>query len=178
MATWTTPKVYVAGNALTAAELNTYLSDNTTYLYDRVVGFYPTTSADVTRASSTFATLDVLTFPCVSGKNYTWMFVATWTHSNVGGGPVFGFNHPGGNARALFEYTGETSNISDTRDWVTATDSGNGVATVDTIDVARIVVAHGRYTCTSSGTFQMRYARNTTGTLTVQAGASLFVTSD
>jgi len=178
VATWTTPPTFVDSVGLSASELNTYLRDNLQYLYDRLIADYPTTSSDVTKSSGTFTTLDVLTFPVVSGKNYTFMFVATWSHSSVSGGPAFGFNHPGGNARALFEYTGETSNVSDTRDWVTNTDTATGVATVDTIDVARICVAHGRYTCSSSGTFQMRYARNTAGTLTVQAGASLFVTSD
>lgn len=178
MTAWTTPKTFSAGSALTASELNTYLSDNTLHLYERVVGYAPTTSSDVTRASATFADLDVLQFPVANGKNYSFMFIATWSHSNTGGGPVFSFSHPGGNARALFEYTGETSNVSDLRDWVTSIDGGAGVATVDTIDVARICVAHGRYTASASGTFTMRYARNTTGTLTVQSGASLFVTSD
>jgi hypothetical protein len=177
MTSWTTPKTWSAAT-LTSAELNTHVRDNLSHLYERVVGYAPTTSSDVTRASATFADLDVLSFPVATGKNYTFMFIATWSHSNTGGGPIFSFDHPGGNARALFEYTGETSNISDLRDWVTSIDGGAGVATVDTIDVARICVGHGRYTCTSSGTFKMRYARNTTGTLTVQAGASLFVTSD
>jgi len=152
--------------------------DNTLHLYERVVGYAPTTSGDVTRNSSSFADLDVLTFPVASGKNYTFIFVCSWEHSSTSGGPVFSFNHPGGTVRALFEYTGESSSISDTRDYVNSSDTGSGVATVDTGGASRMCIGHGRYTCTSSGTFAMRYARNTTGTLTVHAGASLFVTSD
>ncbi len=181
---WTSPKTYTSGAALTASELNTHQRDNLLHLYERVVGYNPVMSADsASRNSATFADIvgatgAALSFPVASGKNYTFMFIATWTHSTTTGGPIFSFDHPGGTARALFEYTGEVTNESDTRNWVTSIDGGSGVATTDTVDIARICVAHGRYDCTTSGTFAMRYARNTAGSITVQAGSSLFVTSD
>lgn len=180
MTAWTSPKTYTAGAALTAAEKNTYERDNMLYLYERVVGYNPTTSSDLTRDNSAFATITGLTFPVAAGKNYTFIFVATWEHSTTGGGPIFSFDHPdtGTAAVALFEYTGETSSTSDLRDWVNAKGTGTGVATADAAAGKRICVGHGRYTCSTGGTFSMRYARNTGGTLTVHAGASLFVTSD
>lgn len=178
MTAWTTPKTFVSGSALTAAELNEQLRDNTLHLYERQVGYSPTMSADVTRAAATFANLSNLSFPVASGTNYSWIFIATWENSSTSGGPIFSFTHAGGNGIGLFEYTGETSDTSDLRDWVQSQDGGSGVATVDTANVRRICVAHGRYNATGSGTFQMRYARNTAGTLTVHAGSSLLVTSD
>jgi hypothetical protein len=178
MASWTSPKTWSAGSPVTAAELNTHLRDNLTYLYDRDVGLSPTKSADQTRNSAVFTDITDLTFSVTAGKNYTIIAVITWTHDNVGGGPIISFNHPGGTARLLVEHTGETSSTSSLREWITTNDGGSGVATVDTINVARITTGFGRYTCSSSGTFAMRVARNTTGTTTIQAGASLFVTSD
>lgn len=173
--TWTTPKTWVAGSALTAAELNEQVRDNLDYLYARTS---PTMSSDVTRSVGTFADLDVLQFAVVNGKNYTVQGVVTWSHSSVSGGPVFAYNHPGGNARMRIEYSGETSPTSVDREWITSTDSGSGVATVDVVDVARMTLFWIRYTCTADGTFAIRYKRNTAGTLTVQAGSSLFITSD
>ena len=179
MTSWTAPKTYTAGSALTASELNTHTRDNLLHLYERVVGYSPTMASDSpARNSATFADLTGLSFPVANGKNYTWIFIATWEHSSTSGGPVFGFTHAGGNCVGLFEYTGESSTSSDTRDWEQAQDTGSGVATVDTSGVRRICVAHGRHQATASGTFQMRYARNTTGSVIVHAGSSLFVTSD
>lgn len=178
MTAWTTPKTFSAGSALTAAELNENLRDNTLHLYERVVGYAPTKSSDETRASASFADIDDLSFPVASGKNYSFIFIATWEHSSTSGGPIFSFTHAGGDCVALFEYTGESSSTSDLRDWVNSQDGGSGVATVDSANVRRICIAHGRYLASGSGTFSMRMARNTTGTLTVHAGASLFVTSD
>lgn len=178
MASWTTPKTWVAGSPVTAAELNSHLRDNLTYLYARDVGLSPTKTSDQTRNSAVFADIDDLTFSVTSGKNYSFHAIITWTHSSTSGGPIISFNHPGGTCRMMGDYSGETSNTSSLREWVTTTDGGSGVATVDTVDTARMFVADARYTCTSSGTFAMRVARNTTGTTTIQAGASLFVTSD
>jgi len=178
MTSWTAPKTYTAGSALTASELNTHTRDNLLHLYERVVGYSPTMSSDQTRDSSAFGNVTELTFPVASGKNYGIIGAGTWKHSSTAGGLILGFDHPGGNCRGLFEYTGETSTTSNTRDWEQAQDTGSGVATVDTSGARRICVAHGRHQATASGTFQMRYARNTTGSVIVHAGSSLFVTSD
>jgi hypothetical protein len=182
MTAWTTPKTWVADDGLTAAELNEQVRDNTLHLYERVVGYNPTTSSDDTVNSGTFKNINggTLSFPVAAGKNYTFIFIGTWEHSSTGGGPIFGFDHPdsGTACVALFEYTGETSSISDTRDWVNAKASGTGVATADSAAAKRICIGHGRYICSTSGTFYMQFARNTGGTSTIHAGASLFVTSD
>jgi hypothetical protein len=137
----------------------------------------PTKASDQTRDSTDFVDITDLTFPVVNGTAYTAIVVITWAHANASGGPVFSFNHPGGTCRMLIEHTGETSSTSSTKEWITTNDGGSGVATVDTINVARMSIGYIRYSCTADGTFAMRFARNTTGVLTVQAGASLFVTS-
>lgn len=137
----------------------------------------PTKASDQTRDSAVFADIDDLTFPVVSGTAYSVIAMITWSHASASGGPVFSFNHPGGTCRMLIEHTGEASSTSSTKEWITTTDGGSGVATVDTINVARMSIGYIRYSCTSNGTFAMRFARNTTGVLTVQAGASLFVMS-
>lgn len=178
MATWTSPKTWVAGSPVTAAELNTHLRDNLTFLYDRDVGLTPTLSADVTRNSAAFANLTGLSFSCEAGKNYGIVGSIMWTHSSTSGGPIFSWTDPGGVTSVLFDYTGETSSTSSTRDWVASDDGGTGVATVDSADTRRFCRLFGTYECDTSGTWTIRYARNTTGTLTVRKGSSLFVTSD
>jgi len=179
MTSWTAPKTYTAGSALTASELNTHTRDNLLHLYERVVGYSPTMSSDQTRDNSAFGNVTELTFPVASGKNYGIIGAGTWKHSSTAGGLILGFDHPGGNCRGLFEYTGETSTTSNTRDWVTAIDTGSGVATAQASDsVYAWWIPVLRYQCTSSGTFALRFARNTGGIVTLQAGSSLFVTSD
>jgi hypothetical protein len=179
MTTWTTPPTFVAGAALTAAELNTYVRDNTTYLYDRVVGYNPTKSTDQTKTNATFATITDLTFPVANGKNYTVVAVLKWSHSTAaaGDGPGFGYDHPGGTTGFLFEYTGNGSSTGMFRDWQNATDAGI-VSQNDSAGASRICIIHGTYQASASGTFSMRFKRFNAGTLTVYAGSSLFVTSD
>ena len=179
MASWTTPKTWTAGSALTAAELNTHARDNLTHLYERVVGYAPTMSIDDTRDNVTFETVTGLTFPVAAGKNYGIIGAGTWKHSSTAGGLVLGFKHPGGNCRGLFEYTGATSTTSNTRDWSTVQDSGSGVSNANAADtVYAWWIPVLRYQCTVSGTFELRFKRNGGGITTIQAGSSLFVTSD
>lgn len=143
-----------------------------------MVGYAPTLSVDRTKSSGTFSTITDLTFPVASGKNYTVIFVSTWEHTSTSGGPIFGFDHPGGACRGLFQYTGETSGEAVIYDQVSAVDSGDGIATTQVADTGYFCTGSIRYQCTSSGTWSMRIARNTTGTTTIHAGSSLFVTSD
>lgn len=56
MPSWSAPPTFVAGNTLTAAQLNTYVSDNTTHLYDlfnTVQTFTPQLYQAANRTSST-----------------------------------------------------------------------------------------------------------------------------
>lgn len=179
MATWTTPPTFVAGNALTAAEMNAYVRDNPQYLYDRVVGYSPTKSTDQTKAATTYSDITDLTFPVVSGKNYTVLGVLKWSHSTAGAGdgPGFSYNHPGGSTGFLFQYTGNASSTGIFRDWQNGTDSAS-VSQNDSAGASRICIIHGTYQASGSGTFAMRLKRFSAGTLTVYAGSSLFVTSD
>lgn len=180
MTSWTTPKTFVAGDALTAAELNEQLRDNTLHLYERVVGYAPTQANDQTKAATSYSDISDLTFPVASGKNYTVIGVLRWTHSTANGssdGPGFSYNHPGGTTSFLFEYTGNSSPTGIFRDYQSAVDSAV-VSLNDSAGANRLCFIHGVYTASSSGTFAMRMKRFNSGTLTLKAGSSLFVTSD
>jgi hypothetical protein len=179
MTSWTAPKTFTAGSALTASELNTYLSDNTLHLYERVVGYAPTQSSDQTKSNTTWSDITDLTFPVASGKSYTVIGVLRWSHSTngAGDGPGFGYNHPGGTTSFLFEYTGNGSATGIFRDYQAVVDSGV-VSQNDTAGSTRLCIIHGVYKATASGTFAMRMKRFSAGTLTLVAGSSLFVTSD
>ena len=139
------------------------------------------TSADVTTSSASWADLTGLTFPCDSGKNYAFDLTLTYESSSTSGGPVVGFNHPGGTANMLIEYYGDTSaTVSQTeaQNGTDGTGGGAGVASANTGGATYFIRARGRYQCTSSGTFAIRMKRNTAGTVTFHKGCRLSVVSD
>lgn len=139
------------------------------------------TSADVNTSSASWADLTGLTFPCDSGKNYAFELILTYESSSTSGGPVVGFNHPGGDCRMLVDYQGETSATTTTTEAQTGTDGtggSGGVATANTGGAVYFIRAVGRYQCTSSGTFAIRMKRNTAGTVTFHKGCHLRVVSD
>lgn len=138
-------------------------------------------SSDVTTSSSSWADLTGLTFPCDSGKVYSFELVLTYESSSTSGGPVVGFNHPGGTCHMLIDYQGETSATATTTEAQNGTDGtggGSGVATANTAGASYFIRAKGRYQCTSSGTFAIRMKRNTAGTVTFHKGCHLRVVSD
>lgn len=53
MAIWTTPKTWNVGDVLTAADMNTYVRDNTSYLHDPIVDYTVTGSAVATIDTNT-----------------------------------------------------------------------------------------------------------------------------
>lgn len=59
MASWTTPKTFVGFDGLTAAELNTYLRDNTQYLKDAISGYEDPTAQSWTIINQNGATVSV-----------------------------------------------------------------------------------------------------------------------
>lgn len=178
---WTAVKTYIAGSALTAAELNTYIGTDGSmqYLYERVTGFNPVQSVDQTKAATSYSDISDLTFPVASGKHYYVTGTFRWQHSTAGAGdgPGFSYNHPGGSTTFLFEYTGNGSAVGITRDAQTAVDSAV-VSQNDSAGANRMCNFHGTYTCTISGTFAMRMKRFSAGTLTLVAGSAVRVTSD
>jgi hypothetical protein len=138
-------------------------------------------SANVTTASSSWGDLTGLSFTCVSGQAYNFEVILTYEHSDTSGGPVIGFNHPGGTCHMLINYAGETSATSSDTEAQNGTDGtggGSGVATVNGAGSTYFIRAWGRYVCTTSGTFTLRHKRNTAGTLTIHEGSALRVVSD
>jgi hypothetical protein len=176
---WTTPKTWVSGSALTAAEMNEQVRDNTLHLYERVVGYAPTKSADQNIASTTYANVTDLSFPVTNGTNYTVLGVLKWSHSTAGAGdgPGIAYDHPGGGTTFLLEYTGAGSATGVFRDSQSSVDSAV-VSQNDSAGANRLCRIMGTYACTGSGTFQIRFKRFSAGTLTIYKGSSLFVTSD
>lgn len=138
-------------------------------------------SADVPTSSASWADLTGLTFACTSGKNYSFELALTYESSSTSGGPVVGFNHPGGTCHMLVDYYGDTSaTVSQTeaQNGTDGTGGSSGVATANTGGANYFIRATGRYQCTSTGTFAIRMKRNTTGTVTFHKGCLLRVVSD
>lgn len=178
MATWTSPKTWTAGAALTAAELNEQLRDNTQYLYDRYVDRNLILSSAITTSSGSFGNATGLSFAVTDGKNYSILALLWYSHSTDTGGPAFGFDHPGGNCNMFATYGGESSNTSQDHEWENSTDTGAGVATAEVADRRYFVRIQFNYNCDTSGTWSLRWKRNTAGTAMLHAGATLIINSD
>jgi hypothetical protein len=135
-------------------------------------------AADVSKAASSWSDIDGLTATVVNGRFYLLRGFLTWTNSSTSGGIRVGFNHAGGNLRALVRFTGETAADALVNEWHTTTDDGAGVGTVDASATPRMVQFEGRFQCTADGTFAIRYYRNTTGTALIQAGSGFELIAD
>lgn len=178
MSNWTSPKTWADAIALTAAELNTYVRDNLQYLYDRLGTQSAVLSSDVTKSSASFSDLTGLSFTCTSGKNYSVRGFLTYEASSTSLVPQIGVNYPGGSVRGMVTIAGDTSTVSLERDWVTTTDTSGITTTPNATGTAYAIWVDFRYQCTSSGTFALRIARGTTGTLTIHKGSGITITSD
>lgn len=181
MTSWTAPKTWSASSALTAAELNEQVRDNTLHLKEQMTGSTAVLSSDFTTTSSSFVNLTGLSFSCESGKNYSIEIVLTYENSSTSGGPVIGFNHPGGTSHMLIQYAGDTDAVTFSTEAQNGTDGSGGsagVATANTAGANYFIRAWARYQCTSSGTFILRAKRNTAGTLTIHKGSAIRITSD
>lgn len=85
MTSWTTPPTFVAAAALTAAELNTYVRDNTQYLYDRFASSRAITSAtgSISNTQTQIVGLDIPADQLQAGSTYR--IVAFGTAANSSG---------------------------------------------------------------------------------------------
>lgn len=138
-------------------------------------------SSDVTTSSSSWADLTGLTFPCDSGKVYAFDLTLTYESSSTSGGPVVGFDHPGGTCHMLIDYFGDvtaTAAQTEAQNGTDGTGGGSGVASANTAGANYFILARGRYQCTANGTFAIRMKRNTAGTTTFHKGSALRVVSD
>lgn len=134
-------------------------------------------TSDVSKAASSWSDITGLTLPVVAGKFYRVHAIIIWDQSSTSGGIRIGANFPTGTYRAMNRYTGETSDTAFVNESDGSADAGSGVATADSTS-ARFCLIEGRYSCTNSGTFALRYYRNTTGTAKVQVGSSLQLIAD
>lgn len=135
-------------------------------------------TADVSKAASSWSDITGLTAPVVNGRRYMLRAFLLWTQTSTSGGIRVGFNHPGGQCRAMVRLTGETAADAFITEFHTVVDDGTGVATADATGTPRVVMMEARYVCTSDGTFALRYYRNTTGTATVLEGSGMTLIAD
>lgn len=129
-------------------------------------------SADITKSGSTFSDVTDLTFACTSGKAYNIHLFLTYEAAGTSTGLSVGFNHPGGTARAYVEIHGPTSAATHTDEWLSATNTATGTSTVNSSSTIYGIEWKGRYVCTSTGTFALRYKRNgSSANVTIHQGS-------
>ncbi len=133
--------------------------------------------ADKTTSSGSFASISGLAFPVVDTRSYTVVGTFLWSNSTNTGGPVFSWTDPGGTTRMLTTYRGESALESINDEQTTADDTGSGVATANAADILYFATFVINHRATASGTFQMRWKRNTAGTTTLYAGSAIQVMS-
>ena len=134
-------------------------------------------TSDVSKTAITFSDITGLTLPVVAGKYYRVHAIIIWDQSSTSGGIRISANFPTGAYRAMNVFTGETSDTAQVIESHGAADGGSGVATAQ-VTTALFWIIQGRYSCTNSGTFALRYRANTTGTAKIQVGSSLQLIAD
>ena len=75
MASWTTPKTYGAGSALTASELNTYQRDNQTWIKDALTTHGITSDSTVQHVKSDYAGVSAYRSSSLTLPANTWTLV-------------------------------------------------------------------------------------------------------
>ncbi len=112
-----------------------------------------------------------MSFPCIADQDYSFRFSGAYKTADTSTGIVIGFNHPGGNAKAMVEICQSGPSTID-REWLVAFDSATGWSGVDTADAARRFVVEGLYQCSANGTFTLRMQRGGNNHLvTILAGS-------
>lgn len=87
MPSWSTPPTFVAANTLTAAQMNTYVSDNTTYMYDLFHNAWATYTPTVTQSGAVTKTVNRAAY-MQAGKFVTVSVMMTMTGSGTGNNAV------------------------------------------------------------------------------------------
>lgn len=87
MPSWTTSTTFVAGNTLTAAQLNTYLSDNTQYLYDLLHTAWTSYTPTLTQSGAVSKTVTRARYIQI-GKTVIFAVDLACTGSGTGGNAV------------------------------------------------------------------------------------------
>jgi hypothetical protein len=135
-------------------------------------------AADVSKAASSWSDITGLTAPVTAGRRYLVRAFLLWTQTSTSGGVRVSANFPTGAWRAFVRFSGETAADALINEFHSVADDGSGVATADATGAGRVVMIEGRYNCTSSGTFALRYYRNTTGTAAILEGSGLTLIAD
>jgi len=152
---WSTPRTWVAGEIVTAANLNTYVSDNLTYIKDRLDGTakqYIRTATNYTTTSTSLVDVD--------GTNLALTFTTD-----------------GGDVMVTFAgYISNGNNVDttigvdvDSTDYEIIVDQTNNGA--DKANVSFVYIFTGL--SAASHTFKLRW-KTSSGTATLVAGTTLF----
>lgn len=176
--TWVTPITFVASTALTAAQMNQNVRDNTNALNDRL---QRVRKANVNALlSSTTLTNDAeLKFTAVAGQDYLISSVLIVSSSSAAIDLQIAFSFPAGTMTfgVLGQDTAATTNTSSGmfNGSVSAT-SGTTAFTVGVISGVTFPMIGGAFHCTTGGTVNMMFAQgvNTATAVNVQPGSALW----
>jgi hypothetical protein len=174
--TWVAPITFVAATALTAAQMNQNVRDNTTALSDRIQEVYK--SADeIVNNSTTLQNDNELLFTAVAGQKY--LFTVNLIHISVSASADInvGFTFPTGTMNWLgvgMDLAATVNPASVRMAGTVGAASGTALAfgTLTTTSGSQIT---GTYACTTGGTVQLQWAQNTltASDTTVKAGSSI-----
>ncbi len=165
----------------------THGDDPGTYLHPGQGLDAPYITSEISSASASWINMDSTTngtnngdgsmsFPVTVNVDYGFRFTGTYSSANAGTGIAIGFalqDGATGNERGMSWIYGETSPTSEQRDWQDSDDNGGtGTSGVDSVDTARLWILEGRFQCTASGTFMLRFKRQGANhAITIQAGS-------
>lgn len=128
-------------------------------------------SGNVSGTSSSFGTITGLSADVTNGKYYTFRVSGSYSVGGTSTGIKIGYESPGGTTRLFVRIYGSGGETNATTEVLSSTDTATGTATTSTTGVYLWEV-WGTYQCTTTGTFNLRYARaGTSTTVTVYAGS-------
>lgn len=177
---WTTPITFVAAAALTAAQMNANVRDNTNALADRIQAVYKSADQNVNN-STTLVNDTELKFTAVAGQNYVIDMNILLACTSATPEFVSAFSFPAGTLG--YSMTGldlaATSVVASARipATVSAT-TGVATATVATPSATSGVLVRGSFKCTTGGTVTFMWAQSvaTAVNTTVSQGSTLTAT--
>lgn len=175
--TWVAPPTFSAAAALTAAQLNQNVRDNTNALADRIQSVYKDADQSVNN-STTLVSDSKLKFTAVAGQNYIIdMNIILACTSAV---PEFttAFSFPAGTlSYTMYGLALAATGVEASARFngTAAATSGVAAVTVSTPSVLSGVVIRGAFKCTTGGTVTFMWAQNvaTVVNTTVSQGSTL-----
>ncbi len=160
---WTSPRTWLAGEVVTAAIMNTYISDDFTYLYSTISGSYarvynnaalPIPTGVPTQLTFNSERTDTAAYHSASSSDFHKLSVASTGTYRVGTNIEFAANSVG--YRTVVIRTNSSSIIA--------------AGTINTVNgVPAIININAEYTMTATGWFDVAVLQTSTSDLNVTA---------